>query len=171
MKIGIIAAVASNSVIGKDNKLLWKLPRDMKRFATLTKKSGVVVMGRKTHESIGRILPDRTNIVLSANKDYKSPYDPDGVLVVSSIASLKAMLKYFYQYTDTEIMIIGGEQLYREFLPDANTLYITNVNSPFDGDAYFPEVNELDWVRTVEQPYEADEKHRYGYTFEIWKRQ
>lgn len=163
MKISIIAAVASNGVIGGNNQLLWRFPKDMQRFVAITKKAGVVIMGRKTHESIGKLLPNRINIVITRDKNYKPK---PGVLVYSDIDTVIDLCRYF----DREAIVIGGEQIYRRFLPYANKLYITNISSPFIGDAYFPDVNTLEWVHVSETLHPADAKHQFPFSFDIYVR-
>ncbi|MDP3766003.1 MAG: type 3 dihydrofolate reductase [Nanoarchaeota archaeon] len=152
MIISLIAAIGKNNVIGKDNSLPWKLPEDMKRFKELT--SGKpVVMGRKTFESIGKPLPNRTNIVITKNKNYKAK----GCIVVhSSDEALNAAKG------NKEIMIIGGEQIFKEFLPIANKMYLTFIDADFDGDAYFPEYKKNEWKEVQRKEHESN---NYKYAF------
>jgi len=153
--ITIVAAVASNGVIGKNNSLIWSYPNDLKRFRELTM-GKMIVMGRKTHESIGKSLSGRHNIVMSRCSDYK-PYDGAITLDLYEVLELSK---------NAEVMVIGGEQLYNIFLTHANKMHITNINCPYDGDAYFPEFDELDWscVSTIENS--GDAKHRTAYSFD-----
>ena len=131
MIISLIAAVGKNNVIGTDNKLPWKLSADLKRFKAIT--SGKpVAMGRKTFESIGKPLPNRTNIIITRDKNYKA----DGCVVVHSAEEALNAAK-----GNAEIMIIGGEQIFKEFLPIANKLYLTYINYDFEGDILFHEFN------------------------------
>jgi len=169
MKLSIIAAVAANGTIGKNNKLLCKLPKDMERFREITLKSGVVVMGRNTHESLGKALKGRANIVISHNRDYVSPFDPKNVMVMNSVKSTLAMLKFFYR-GDREVIVIGGEAIYREFMPYASKMYITNIYSPFDGDTYFPDVDWPEWKKVGEEIHTPDDKHRWGFSFDTFER-
>ena len=135
MIISLIAAIGKNNVIGVDNKLPWKLSADLKRFKAIT--SGKpVIMGRKTFESIGRPLPNRKNIIITGDKNYNA----DGCVVVHSSEEALNSAK-----GSEEIMIIGGEQIFREFLPKANRMYLTIIDKDFEGDAYFPKYNEDEW--------------------------
>ncbi|MBI2660143.1 dihydrofolate reductase [Candidatus Woesearchaeota archaeon] len=151
MIISLIAAMGKNNVIGKDNSLPWKLPADMKRFKELTI-GKPVVMGRKTFESIGKPLPDRKNIILTRGKDYKA----DGCIVVHSAGeALKAAMG------SKEIMIAGGGQIFREFLPMADKMYLTLIDGDFEGDAYFPEYSKSEWKEIKREEY----NNNYKYVF------
>ena len=168
MTISIIAAVASNGVIGGDNQLLWHYPKDLKRFAELTKKSGIVIMGRKTHESLGKLLPGRINLVLTKDESYRSPF---GGTVFYHKRDIVGVLEYFdYFSSGREVFVIGGEEIYKTFLPHANKLYITNINAPFKGDAYFPDINTLEWKHIAEECHPADDKHLYPFSFDTYTR-
>lgn len=157
MLISLIAAMDRNGVIGKDNSLPWQLPEDMKRFKELTL-GKLVIMGRKTFESIGKPLPNRTNIVITKNKNYKAK----GCIVVhSSDQALNAAKG------NKEVMIIGGEQIFREFLPIANRMYLTFIDKDFEGDAYFPEYDEREWK---EIRREAHKNQKYRFVFVDLKR-
>ncbi len=130
-KISIIAAVAKNLAIGKDNKLLWHLPEDLKRFKEVT--SGhPVLMGQKTYESLGKPLPDRVNIIITLDKDYKAP----GCVVTFS---LDQALEEAKKTGADEVFVIGGGSIYRQFLPIADKLYITEVDKEFEADTFFPD--------------------------------
>lgn len=135
MIITLIAAMGKNKVIGKDNALPWKLPEDMERFKELTKNKPVI-MGRKTFESIGKALPHRKNIIITRDKHYKAK----GCTVVDSVKEALKAAK-----DADEVMIIGGAQVYKEFLPIANKMCLTMINEDFEGDAYFPEYNKNEW--------------------------
>ena len=131
--ISMIAAMSLNRVIGKNNQLLWNIKEDMKHFVKMTK-GKTVVMGRKTYESIGKPLPNRRNIVLSNNPDFK----PEGVEVMTFEDALKL----------GDITVIGGGQTYRQFLPHAETIYLTVFNINAVGDTYFPLLFERTWKIT-----------------------
>ncbi len=135
-----------NRVIGKDNKLPWKLSADLKRFKGIT--SGKpVIMGRKTFESIGRPLPNRLNIVITRDNNYKA----DGCIAVDSAEkALKAA------GNASEAMVIGGEQIFRMFLPEASRMYLTFIDADFEGDAYFPEYNKNEWKEIFKEEHESD---------------
>tara|TARA_Y100000389_G_C17464848_1_gene524624 strand:+ start:1466 stop:1930 length:465 start_codon:yes stop_codon:yes gene_type:complete len=142
--VSLIAAVSKNGVIGVDNKLPWYIPQDLKRFKELTT-NNVVVMGRKTYESIGKPLPNRLNIVVSRNKDLEI----DGCLVVNNIP--KAIKKAGH---DKEIFIIGGGEIYKESLIFADKIYLTKINTVHEGDTTFPKLNEF-WVETEREDQEG----------------
>ena len=150
MIISLIAAMGKNRIIGKNNSLPWKLPEDMKRFRELTQ-GKPVVMGRKTFESIGKLLPNRKNIIITHDKNYKIK---DCVVVNSINSALKAAKG------SKEIMIIGGEQIFREFLPMANKMHLTIIEEDFDGDAYFPEYNKNEW-KEVKREEHKTEKYKF----------
>ena len=138
MRIAMIAAMANNRVIGKDNKMPWHLPEDLKHFKAMTL-GKPVVMGRKTFESIGRPLPGRHNIVITRQSDYQ----PEGVSCVSSFEAAKALVS-----DCEELVVIGGGQLYKEILPVADTLYLTFIELIVDGDTFFPEWDDGSWTLT-----------------------
>lgn len=138
MRIAMIAAMANNRVIGKDNKMPWHLPEDLKHFKAMTL-GKPVVMGRKTFESIGRPLPGRHNIVISRQADLVI----EGVTSVTSFDAVKQAAGEC-----EELVIMGGGQLYRELLPQADILYLTQINLDVEGDTYFPEWDARDWQET-----------------------
>ena len=153
--------MAENRVIGINNSLPWKLPSDMKWFRkhTLGKP---IVMGRKTFESFGgRTLPDRPNIIITRDADYKV----DGAIVTHSIdEALQAVGEV------EEVMIIGGESFYAQMLPQADRMYLTFVHTDVEGDAWFPEYNETDWKEIERIDVKADEKNAFDHTFVIFER-
>ena len=140
--ISIIAAVSNNGVIGVDNKLPWDLPEDLKRFKELTT-GNVVIMGRKTYESIGKPLPNRINIVITRNKDFFAP----DVIVTNSLES--ALLK---AGGDKDIFIIGGGEIYKQSMGFADKLYITEVDMEVEGDTKFPTISDQ-WSVTEENEF------------------
>lgn len=159
IKISIIAALSRNLAIGKDNNLLWHLPEDLKRFKAITLEKPIV-MGRKTYDSIGRPLPGRTNIVVTRNVEWQA----SGVHAELSLeAALAAAREICQSKGATEIMVIGGEQIYRAALPFASKLYLTEVDAVVDGDAFFPLVELAEW-REIERTASA-ESTKYGYQF------
>lgn len=151
MIISLIAAMGKNRVIGKDNSLPWKLPEDMKRFKKLTL-GKPVIMGRKTFESIGKPLPDRKNIILTKDKNYRA----EGCIIAHSADNALKAAK-----TGKEIMIAGGEQIFREFLPKASRMYLTFIDKDFEGDAHFPKYNQAEWKETKREEHQND----YSYSF------
>lgn len=149
--ISLIAALGKNRIIGNENKLIWNIPADMKHFRELTT-GKAVVMGRKTFESIGRPLPKRKNIILTRDMNYKA----ESCILVNSVEeALKAA-------GDGEVMIIGGAQIYAEFLPKANKMYLTFIDADFEGDAYFPEYNKDEWEEVDREEHE-DNDLRYSF--------
>ena len=161
MKVSLIVAAAENGVIGKDNDLIWHLPKDM-RFFKETTLNHHVIMGRKNFESIPhkyRPLPNRTNIVITRQTNYKA----DGCVVVNSV---EAALEIAKENGDKEPFIIGGGQIYKLAL-EANLvdrIYLTKVHHTFDGDTFFPELNNK-WKEVNKIVNKADEKHAYDYDF------
>jgi dihydrofolate reductase len=135
-RLAILAAVAANRVIGLNNALPWHLPADLKRFKALTI-GQIVVMGRRTFESIGRSLPDRTNVVLTRQRNLNLP----GVWVATSIQEVLDQ----FSNDDRKIFIIGGAELYQQTLSFCQRLYLTEIQCSFTGDTFFPEFNRDDW--------------------------
>jgi dihydrofolate reductase len=160
VSISIIVAVSENNVIGKDNTLIWHLPADMKYFKEKT--SGhCVITGRKNYESIPekyRPLPNRTNIVITRQKNYIAPQ----AIIVNS---LEESINKAEETGDNEIFIIGGAEIYKQSIYLADKLYITQIHHSFDGDAYFPEIDLKLWKETKRIDYNKDEKNRYNYSF------
>ena len=154
--ITIIAAIANNNALGKDNDLIWHLPADLKRFKKVT--SGHhILMGRNTFESIGKPLPNRTSVIITRNNDYFK----DGCLVANSI-------KEAIDLTDEkDAFIIGGAQIYKQALKDnlADRLDITIVHHDFEADVFFPEINMDVWKEVAREDFKADEKNKYDYSF------
>ena len=144
--ISLIAAVGKNLVIGNENKLIWKIPNDMKRFRELTSGKSII-MGRKTFESIGKPLPNRINIIITRDKNYKA----GGCVVVNSSEDALNAAK-----GSEEIMIIGGGQTYKEFLPMAEKMYLTFIDADFEGDSYFPEYNKSEWKEIFREEHTYD---------------
>lgn len=132
--LSLIVAVAQNNVIGKDNKLIWHISEDLKRFKEIT--SGkTIIMGRKTFESLPGVLPNRKHIIVTRDKNYK--VNSDNVTIVHDLNSLIDQ----YKNCDDEVFIIGGAEIYKQALPHADKLYLTKINNFFDGDTFFPEIN------------------------------
>ena len=155
MNISIIVAMATNRVIGHENRLPWHLPADLQHFKRITM-GKPILMGRKTWESIGRPLPGRTNIVITRDVSYSA----DGCVVVHSLdAALEAARD------NDEIMVIGGAEFYRQVLPRASTLYLTLVDGEFEGDAFFPEIDENEWLEVERSDHGPDEKNPHAYSF------
>jgi dihydrofolate reductase len=155
--IKIIAAISKNRVLGDDNKLIWSLPNDLKRFKKLTT-NNTVVMGRKTYESIGKPLPNRRNIVITRDENYHD----DNIEVVNSIE--EALL-----LCNNDCFIIGGGQIYQQTLDLADKIYLTVVDEEFEGDTFFPELGK-DWFKVSKVDNEINENHNYKYTFIDYER-
>ncbi len=151
--LSIIVAVARNRVIGVNNTLPWHLPEDLKRFRALTM-GHHIIMGRKTYESLGRLLPGRTTVIVSRSKDYAVP----GALVADSLRVALALCE-----GDPEVFVIGGAQLYREALPVANRLYLTEIDAAFDGDAYFPGYDRSRWRETSSETHVSERGLAFRY--------
>lgn len=166
MRLSLIAAVAENGCIGNQNKLPWYLPEDLKYFKAIT--SGkAIIMGRNTFDSLGRPLPNRTNIVITRNSQFSAP---EGVRVVHSLqeAITVAQAVADIQGQD-EILVIGGAQIYAEALPLANRLYLTEVKKVVAGDAYFPALEKSDWVEVARESYHY-EPALLDYSFVVYDR-
>lgn len=163
MRVSIVVAAATNNVIGKDGRMPWHLPEDLRHFRELTM-GKPIVMGRLTHESIGRALPGRRNLVISRQPAYRA----DGCEVVSSPA---AALTVAADADADEVMVIGGGRIYQQMLPLADGVYLTRVHARPEGDAFFPALNADEWqaVEIEEFPPDA-EKRPFGFSFETWKR-
>lgn len=156
MKISLIVAMASNRVIGLNNKMPWHLSADLKRFKQITM-GAPILMGRKTFESIGRPLPGRANIILSRNPAYLQ----DGCIVVND---LETALWTGKRHGD-ELFVIGGADLYREMLPRADRLYMTEIKRAFAGDTFFPEWNPDEWEEVAREEIDDDVAAGFGYRF------
>ena len=162
MIISLVVAATENNVIGKDNQLLWHLPKDMKFFKNVTW-AMPVVMGRKTFAAIGKPLPGRKNIVITRQPGWQA----EGVSVVDSVdaaASLAEGLNY------KEIFIIGGGVIYMIAFDRANKIYMTRVHADLEGDTYFPVIEKNDWTMVSKTDNPADEKHAYAFSFQLWQR-
>ncbi len=153
MRVSLIVAASANNVIGVRGELPWRLPADLRRFKQVTT-GKPIVMGRLTWDSIGRPLPNRHNIVMSRNPDFAAA----GCDIVASPDEAVEMAGAV-----NELMIIGGGQLYREFLPRAQRIYLTRVAVDIEGDACFPELEESEWCETSRESYAADEEHAYAF--------
>ena len=160
--ISFIVAMDNNRVIGKDNQLPWHLPADLKFFKKTTM-GHPIVMGRKTHESIGKPLPGRENIIVTRNERYHS----EGCTVFHSVEEL---IRLDAENTDKEIFVIGGAELFRTMFPFADRLYITQIDHEFAGDTYFPDYNESDWYLASSDKGVKDEKNPYDYFYNIYDR-
>jgi len=164
MKLAMIAAFAQNRVVGIDNKLPWHLPEDLKYFKACTT-GKAIIMGRKTYESIGRPLPNRTNIVITRNEAFHA----EGVKVVSSLEAAIELAQAVNEINGVdEVMVIGGAAIYELALPMADRLYLTHVHANVEGDAYFPEVDFSNWKEFQRADYSASETNPYDYSFVVY---
>jgi dihydrofolate reductase len=153
--ISLIAAMARNRIIGKDNDMPWHLPADLAHFKRVTM-GKPVIMGRRTYESIGFPLPGRKNVVITRNADYA----PEGIVVVDSVEAALSEVS-----EADEVMIIGGGQLYREMLPHADRLYLTLIQADIEGDTEFPDYTVFEWNEIDREVYEADDNNAYDLEF------
>jgi dihydrofolate reductase len=162
MRIAMIAAMANNRVIGKDNQMPWHLPADLKHFKKVTL-GKPVIMGRKTYQSIGKALPGRRNIVVSRQSAALS----DDADWVQSIEQALALVQQ-----DAEVMVIGGAEIYRQVLPIADTLYITDIDLAVEGDAFFPDYQAVAcWKEIASEQHLADSQNPHSYHFRVLNRE
>lgn len=160
MKLISIAAIGQNNELGKDNDLLWHLPEDFKRFKKMTT-GHYIIMGRKTFESFPKPLPNRTHVVITRQENYPSQQ----CIVVKNIDEALEVVK-----NQELVFVIGGGEIYRQFMPFADELELTEVEGEFEADTYFPDVNDKDWELVNEEHHPKDEKHKYAFTFKTYQR-
>lgn len=160
MKISLIAAMDGNGVIGKDNDLPWRLPKELE-YVKQTTMGRPIIVGRKNFESIGRALPGRRNIILTRNQNFVFA----GCEVAHSIQDVFKLCE-----KENEVFIFGGEQVYRMFLPYVEKMYLTKIHHSFDGDTFFPEINEGEWKEVSVTKGITDEKNPYTYYFHVYER-
>lgn len=160
--ISLIWAMDENRVIGKDNQLPWHLPEDLKFFKRTTM-GNPIAMGRKTHESIGRPLPGRENIIITRSGDYNS----EGCTVLHSV---EEFISYSETLAAAEIFVIGGAEIFHSIFPYADRLYITKIHHAFLGDTYFPDIDMDEWKQIFHEPGIKDERNPYDYEFLIYER-
>lgn len=155
MKVSLIVAMAANGVIGRGNRLPWKLPADLARFKRLTM-GHPIIMGRKTYESLGKPLPGRTNIVVSRQPDFHA----EGCLVAHSLEEALARSK-----GDEEVFVIGGAQLFEQALKVATRMYLTEIHEAFPGDVHFPPLDRSQWHEVSREETPADAERPFAYSF------
>ena len=160
IKVSLIVAMDKNRVIGKDNDLPWRLPKEFE-YVKKTTMGHTLVMGRKNFESIGRVLPGRKNVILTRDKDFSF----EGCVIAHSIKEVFELCK-----NDEEIFIFGGEQIYEMFLPYVEKMYITKIDYAFEGDTFFPEVNYEEWDEVSVKLGTTDEKNPYTYHFHVYEK-
>ena len=156
--ISISVAVAKNNVIGKDNKLLWHISEDLKRFKQITSNKKMI-MGRKTFESLPGILPNREHIIVTRDENFN--VDSDKVTIVHDLNSLLEK----YSKCEDEIFVIGGAEIYKQLLPYTQKIYLTKIDETFEGDTYFPEINYDEFKTEYVSEQLIDEKNSLKYTF------
>ena len=162
MIVTIVVAISQNHVIGKDNKLLWCLPNDMKFFKNVTW-AMPVVMGRKTFEALGKPLKGRKNIIITRQANW----NVEGTIPVKNLDDAQFLVK---NMDVKEMMVIGGGEIFKMIFPRANRIYITRVDAEPEGDAFFPEIDPKEWKLVSKKDHEADAKHKYNYSFQTWER-
>lgn len=155
MRISAIVAMSENQVIGKNNKLPWHLPADLKHFKKITM-GHPILMGRKTYESIGHPLPGRCNVVITRDAEFIAP----GCVTANSIETALSSAGY-----SNEIFVIGGSALLEQMLPRVERLYLTKIHHHFEGDVFFPEINFSEWQEVSREDHAADEMNHYKYSF------
>lgn len=167
MKIALIVAMARNHVIGKNNTMPWHLPEDLRYFKRVTL-GKPVIMGRNTYESIGKPLVQRPNIIISRNAGYKV----EGATVVHSLDAALALGAGLQRDAgpDSELMIIGGAQIYTQALPFAQRLYLTEVHAELEGDAFFPHFDRSQWQEVAREEHPACARNPYAYDFLVLDR-
>lgn len=155
--INIIVAMSRNKVIGNKGQLPWRLPEDMQHFVKITT-GCTVVMGRKTFESIGKPLKNRINIILTRDKNYQK----EGCIVLNDIEDVVK------EFGEENLMVIGGEEIYRQFLPHTKRIYITQIDEDFEGDTFFPDFKDDNWIKESEERGIKDENNPYNYYFQVY---
>lgn len=156
----MIAAVAENLALGKNNDLVWHLPDDFKRFKQLTT-NHYIIMGRKTFESFPKPLPNRTHVIITRQQDYTA----EGCLVAANLADALAMIP-----KDENVFVIGGGEIYALALPFTDVIELTKVHARFEADTFFPEIDSKQWNLVSDEYHPKDEKHLYDFTYETYHR-
>ena len=160
--VSFVVAVAENGVIGQKGELPWgSLPDDLQHFKRLTL-GHPVVMGRRTYDSLGRALPKRPNIVVTRQADWAAPGCETAASVLNALARAHEL--------DEDVCVIGGGEIYREALPAADVIYLTEVHHAFEGDAYFPDLSPSDWREENRERHETDDRHAYAFSFVTLRR-
>ena len=160
--LSIIVAKAKNNIIGKDNQLLCHISEDLKRFKDLTT-GHVIIMGRKTFESLGKVLPDRKHIVFSQNPDFKVA--DENVEVVHSMFQIQEYIE-----NEEENFVIGGAMIYNLLMPYVQKMYVTEIDKEFEGDAFFPKINEETWEEISREKGTQEAESGLPYSFVVYKR-
>ena len=167
MRKALIVAMAQNRVIGRDNKLPWYLPGDLRYFKQVTM-GKPIIMGRKTWDSIGRPLPGRLNVVVSRDSSWQAPA---GTVKAGSLEEAFTRAQAQAEIEDREeIMVIGGGQIYAEALPQTDRMYVTLVHDEVAGDAWFPDVNWEEWEEIGREDFSASDNNPHDYSFVVYQR-
>ena len=160
--LSIVVAKAKNNIIGKDNKLLWHLSDDLKRFKALTE-GHTIIMGRKTFESLGRVLPNRKHIVFSNNPDFK--VNDENVEVVHSLLQIQEYIE-----SEEEAFVIGGAMMYNFLMPYVSKMYVTEIEKEFEGDAFFPRIDDKKWKEVSREKGPEDGENNFEYNYVVYQK-
>ncbi|MFQ8661490.1 MAG: dihydrofolate reductase [Clostridia bacterium] len=160
--LSIVVAKAKNNIIGKDNKLLWHLSDDLKRFRALTEEHAII-MGRKTFESLGKVLPNRKHIVFSNNPDFK--VNDENVEVVHSLLQIQQYIE-----SEEEAFVIGGAMIYNFLMPYVSKMYVTEIEKEFEGDAFFPRIDDKKWKEISREKGPEDGENNFEYNYVIYQK-
>lgn len=160
--LSIVVAKAKNNIIGKDNKLLWHLSDDLKRFRALTEEHAII-MGRKTFESLGKVLPNRKHIVFSNNPDFK--VNDENVEVVHSLLQIQEYIE-----SEEEAFVIGGAMIYNFLMPYVSKMYVTEIEKEFEGDAFFPRIDDKKWKEISREKGPEDGENNFEYNYVIYQK-
>lgn len=160
--LSIVVAKAKNNIIGKDNKLLWHLSDDLKRFRALTE-GHTIIMGRKTFESLGRVLPNRKHIVFSNNPDFK--VNDENVEVVHSLLQIQEYIE-----SEEEAFVIGGAMMYNFLMPYVSKMYVTEIEKEFEGDTFFPRIDDKKWKEMSREKGPEDGENNFEYNYVIYEK-
>ena len=160
--LSIIVAKAKNNIIGKDNKIIWHLPEDLKHFKNITT-GHTIIMGRKTFESLGRVLPNRKHIIFSNNPSFN--VNDENVKVVHSLLEIQDLIE-----GKEEAFVIGGAMIYNFLMPYVKKMYVTEIDKEFEGDTFFPKIDDNIWKETSREKGIKDDKNNLDYYFVTYER-
>lgn len=160
--LSIVVAKAKNNIIGKDNKLLWHLSDDLKRFKALTE-GHTIIMGRKTFESLGRVLPNRKHIVFSNNPDFK--VNDENVEVVHSLLQIQEYIE-----SEEEAFVIGGAMMYNFLMPYVSKMHVTEIEKEFEGDTFFPRIDDKKWKEISREKGPEDGENNFEYNYVVYQK-
>lgn len=160
--LSTVVAKAKNNIIGKDNKLLWHLSDDLKRFRALTEEHAII-MGRKTFESLGKVLPNRKHIVFSNNPDFK--VNDENVEVVHSLLQIQEYIE-----SEEEAFVIGGAMMYNFLMPYVSKMYVTEIEKEFEGDTFFPRIDDKKWKEISREKGPEDGENNFEYNYVVYQK-